>query len=150
MNGPTPRRRVDVALVQQFIKYGLVGVSNTAITYAVYAVAVLGLGLAYELSVVIGWLVGGLNSYLLNRHWTFRAGDLAHSRLGKRFAVVQAGAIAANVGLLYVLVHSGHMDKLVGQAIVQVPIVLITFFINRSWTFHRPISEPLASPSAPR
>jgi putative flippase GtrA len=144
-----PPRRIDVVSFLQFVKYGVVGASNTAITLIVYTVGV-ELGLTYELALVAGYILGGLNSYLLNRHWTFRAADIAHSRAGGRFALVQGVAIVVNAGLLYVLVHHLHVAKIPGQLILTVPVVLITFFINRKWTFGRPAGEPLASRSAVR
>jgi putative flippase GtrA len=142
-----PPRRIDVASVVQFVKYGVVGASNTAITLIVYTVGV-ELGAPYELALVLGYVVGSLNSYLLNRHWTFRAGDMAHARTGGRFALVQACAIALNAALLYVFVHDLHIAKIPSQVILTVPVVLITFFINRRWTFGRPADESLGGQSA--
>ncbi len=145
MDAAPPRRRVDAAFVRQFIKYGIVGASNTAITFVIYTVGV-EIGVPYLLALLAGYLVGGLNSYLLNRHWTFEAGHLSHSSSGGRFAIVQGGAIGANLVLLYVLVHQLHVAKIGGQAILTVPVVVITFFINRTWTFAGEASGSVASP----
>ena len=54
---------------------------------------------------------------------------------GTRFAVVQVAAILVNELLLYVLVHDSHVEKIAAQAILTVPVVVVTFFINRVWTF---------------
>ncbi|MGD0197140.1 MAG: GtrA family protein [Solirubrobacteraceae bacterium] len=135
MSDARKRRRLEPADVVQFVKYGLVGASNTLITLATYALCVKLLGVPYLVSLPIGYALGGLNSYLLNRHWTFQAAHLSHAHSGTRFAVVQVGAILANEGLLYVLVHDAHVGKIAAQAILTVPVVLVTFFINRVWTF---------------
>ena len=83
----------------------------------------------------LGYFAGSLNSYVLNRHWTFRARDLAHTTAGPRFAIVQVFAIAANVGLLYLFVHDLGVHKILAQAILTVPVLAVTFFVNRAWSF---------------
>jgi len=147
---PAPHRRsFDAALVRQFVKYGVVGASNTALTVAAYSVGVW-IGVPYLVALLVGYIPGGLNSYLLNRHWTFRAGHLSHAHSGTRFPIVQVGAILANELALYVLVHDAHVEKIAAQAILTVPVVVVTFFINRVWTFggEGPIRElPGQSPS---
>ena len=149
MSDAPQRRRLEPADVVQFVKYGLVGASNTLITFVTYTVCVW-IGVPYLAALLIGYAPGALNSYLLNRHWTFQAGHLSHARSGTRFVVVQGGAILANLALLYVLVHDAHVQKIAAQAILTVPVVVITFFINRVWTFggEKPVREaPGQSPS---
>ena len=145
----SPRRALRRLLDLEFIKYGLVGASNTLITYASYSLLVW-LGVPYLIALLLGYVPGALNSYLLNRHWTFDAGHLSHGHSGTRFAIVQAGAIAANFGLLYLFVHDLHVGKYLSQAILTVPVVLATFFVNRAWTFDDRASDRLARQSAGR
>ena len=134
MQLPAAVQRFDAPVVRHFIKYGIVGAWNTVLTLVVYTLLVK-LGVEYLAALLIGYLIGAINSYLLNRHWTFRAGHVAHSTAGTRFAIVQGCAIAANEGLLYVFVHHLHIDKIVAQVILTVPVLLVTFFINRAWSF---------------
>jgi putative flippase GtrA len=149
MEPAPPRRSFDAALVWQFVKYGVVGASNTAITTVTYSLGVW-IGIPYLVALVVGYIPGTLNSYLLNRHWTFDAGHLSHAHAGTRFAIVQVCAILANLGLLYVLVHKLHVEKIPAQLILTVPVVTVTFFINRTWTFGRGTGEPIASPPVAR
>ena len=130
--------------VRQFVKYGVVGASNTVLTFIAYTVLVT-LGVDYLLAVVLGYCVGSLNSYVLNRHWTFQARDIAHTTAGTRFAIVQAFAIGANVVLLYLFVHRLGVAKIPAQAILTVPLLAVTFFVNRWWSFARPREQPPAA-----
>jgi putative flippase GtrA len=145
MDDDLPQRRLDAEFIRHFFKYGVVGAGNTALTLIIYTVGVK-LGVPYLLALLAGYLTGGLNSYLLNRHWTFDAGHISHSRSGGRFALVQGCAIATNLILLYVLVHHLHVEKILGQVILSLPVVSVTFFVNRRWTF-KGHTEPLTGPS---
>ena len=132
-----PTGRLELPAVRQFVKYGLVGASNTIVNFVVYSIGVT-IGIHYLIALVLGYAVGALNSYLLNRHWTFRAGHIAHTTAGTRFALVTSAAIALNVALLYVLVHHAGIAKTPAQAILVLPILAVTFPINRWWSFAHP------------
>ena len=134
-------------ILRQFVKYGVVGASNTVLTFVTYTVLEK-LGVNYLIALPLGYGVGSLNSYILNRHWTFQARDIAHTTAGTRFAIVQAFAIAANVLLLYVFVHHLGIAKIPAQAILTLPILAITFFANRWWSFARPREQEAPRPPA--
>jgi putative flippase GtrA len=132
-----PTGRLELPAVRQFVKYGVVGASNTLVNFAVYSIGVT-IGIHYLIALVLGYAVGALNSYILNRHWTFQAGHIAHTTAGTRFALVTGAAIAVNVGLLYLFVHHLGISKIPAQAILTVPLLAVTFPINRWWSFAHP------------
>lgn len=55
----------------QFLKFSLVGVSNTIISYAIYAGCIF-IGLHYVLANVIAFLISVLNSYYWNNRYVFK------------------------------------------------------------------------------
>lgn len=59
--------------IRQFIKFGLVGVLNTIITLSIIFVFMKLLNVSYILSNVIGYLFGFVNSFMLNKIWTFKS-----------------------------------------------------------------------------
>jgi putative flippase GtrA len=126
--------RLSAPLLAQFVKFGIVGVSNTLIAFAIYTVLVKVFGVWYLAASAVGFAVGAVNGYLLNRRWTFRehAGD---ALTPVRWFVVQGCGLLANLGLVYLFVGVGGLDKLVGQAIATAIVVVLTFFANRAWTF---------------
>src|SRR5947209_7978835 len=119
-------RRLHVpVVVAQFIKFGIVGVSNTLITFAVYTLLLKVFGVWYLAASAVGFVVGATNGFLLNRRWTF-AGHVGDSFTPVRWAVVQTGGLAINEGLLYVFVHDASLDKLLSQAFATVVVTITT------------------------
>ncbi len=131
------RLHVPVVLVQ-FIKFGIVGVSNTLLTFLVYTLLLKAFGVWYIAASAIGFTIGAVNGFLLNRRWTF-AGHVGDALTPVRWAIVQGGGLGINLGLLYVLVHDARIDKLLSQALATVVVTITTFLVNRAWTFrHQP------------
>jgi putative flippase GtrA len=125
-----PRMLVAV----QFVKFGIVGVSNTLLTLAVYTVLLKVLGVWYLAASAIGFVAGAINGFLLNRRWTFRE-HVGDALTPVRWGVVQTCGLGLNEGLLYVLVHDAQLDKLVAQVCATAVVTVSTFFANRAWTF---------------
>jgi putative flippase GtrA len=129
-------------LAAQFVKFGIVGVSNTLITFAVYTVLLKVFGVWYLAASAIGFVVGATNGFLWNRRWTFRE-HVGDALTPVRWFVVQGCGLALNLGLVYVFVHDAALDKLVGQACATAVVTVLTFFANRAWTFRmQPAVDP--------
>lgn len=56
----------------QLLKYGIIGISNTLITLAVFYVVNTLLGYGYALANTLGYVLGVVNSFVWNRTWVFR------------------------------------------------------------------------------
>jgi putative flippase GtrA len=127
-------RAIRAPVVVQFVKFGVVGVSNTLLTFAVYTLLLKAFGVWYLAASAIGFVLGAINGFLLNRRWTF-SGHVGDSLTPVRWGVVQGCGLALNEALLYVLVHHASLDKLLAQACATVAVTVSTFFVNRAWTF---------------
>ena len=135
MQGPvrfavSPFDRGEQARLVRFI---VVGASNTALTLSLYAIAV-ELGVWYPLAAFLGYAAGIVNGYTWNRIWTFRAGSF-HFREFSRYLLVQGGGLVANVLGVVLAVETLGMGKVTAQIVTLVSIVLVTYSINRWWTF---------------
>jgi putative flippase GtrA len=136
-------------IVEQFLKFGIVGVSNTLLTFVVFTILVKVVGLWYVAASAVGFVVGACNGFLLNRSWTFR-GHSGGSSAVLRWTVVQGCGLLADLGLIYLFVTGAGLPKLVGQAFAIVLVVGATFFVNRTWTFRMHLSEQPASAAPTR
>ena len=136
--------RLRSPLVVQFVKFGIVGVSNTLLTFAVYGLLLRGFGVWYLAASAVGFVVGATNGFLLNRRWTFRD-HVGDSLTPVRWAIVQGCGLGINEGLLLLFVSEAHLDKLLGQAFATAVVTITTFFANRAWTFRMHHAEaPMA------
>jgi putative flippase GtrA len=133
-------RHARAAVLAQFVKFGIVGVSNTLLTLVVYTVLLKVLGVLYLAASAIGFIVGAINGFLLNRRWTFRE-HVGDSLTPVRWGVVQTCGLGVDEVLLYVFVHDAHLDKLIAQVCATAVVTVSTFFANRAWTFrvHAPV-----------
>jgi len=129
-----PEHRPGRQVLVQFIKFGIVGVSNTLLTFAIYTLLLKAFGVWYLAASAIGFAVGATNGFLLNRRWTFRE-HIGDALTPVRWAVVQTCGLGVNEGLLYVFVHDAAVDKLLAQAFATIVVTVSTFFANRAWTF---------------
>jgi putative flippase GtrA len=132
-----PSRR----LIVQFVKFGIVGVSNTLINFAVYALLLKVFDVWYLAAAAIGFGVGAVNGFLLNRRWTFE-GHVGDSFTPVRWAIVQTCGLGLNELLLFIWVGVVGVDKILGQALAIVVVTTVTFLANRAWTFR--MSAPVA------
>src|SRR3984957_3346798 len=132
--GENAPRILRMPLLLQFVKFGIVGVSNTLIAFAVYTLLLKVFGVWYVAASGIGFALGAVNGFLWNRAWTFK-GHVGDALTPVRWFVVQGCGLLLDLALVYALVDGAHLDKLVGQALTTLVVTVITFFVNRAWTF---------------
>ncbi len=144
--GDGAARILRMPLVLQFVKFGVVGVSNTLIFFLVYTLLLKVFGVWYVAASGIGFAVGAINGFLWNRAWTFR-GHVGDALTPVRWFVVQTSGLLANLGLVYLFVDGIGLDELVGQAVTIVIVTVVTFLANRAWTFRGHTPAALAETS---
>ena len=137
MSATVARRPRVPPVVLQLARFGLVGSINTALTLATYAVMV-ALGAPVPLAAAVGWGVGGVNGYLLNRAWTFR-GAARGAVPAARYVAVQLMGSALNAALVAIAVGHEHLPRLAGEIVVLPPVTLLTFVLCRGWVFARAV-----------
>jgi Gpi18-like mannosyltransferase/putative flippase GtrA len=123
------------AVGPQLARFATVGVTNTLLSYAVYAL-LLAVALPYPLAGAVGFAAGAVNGYVLNRRWTFGAPDSGRARA--RYLVVALGGLAATSFLLALLVSTGGLGRLPAYALTIPLVTLGTFAAARVWTFALP------------
>ncbi len=108
--------------VGQFLKFGLVGVSNTLINYLVYVIFV-ALGAHYAVANTFGFLISVLNAYFWGSRFVFKEDKTKEKRvwwqvLLKTYASYALGFVLNTLLLAFWidLVHVGQYFGFVGSA----------------------------------
>lgn len=127
-------------LLVQFIKFGLVGVTNTAVSYGIYAL-ILWLGGHYLLASVVSFVVSVAWSFLLNNRFVFQreAGEtrvwwkvLLKTYLSYGFT----GLLLANA-LLYLWIDVLGVNEYLAFFINLIITVPTNFLLNKLWAFRK-------------
>jgi putative flippase GtrA len=119
----------------QLVRFGVVGGIGFAVNLAVYAVCVRALGIDYHIAAVAAWVVAVLNNFVLNRHWTFDAGDGRARFQAVRFVVVSLVAFGFSLILLTLLVEAAGVPKVPAQALAVAASMPLNFLGNKLWSF---------------
>lgn len=118
------------AIVLKALTFGLVGVLNSAVDFAVFSLAYYYLGLPIIVANSMAWIVAVTVSYVMNSTITFAAEsgrELAFSRyIG--FAVSQFAGFLANTLTVWCLVELAHLPAWAGKLVA----ILVSFVVNFS------------------
>lgn len=118
----------------RFLKFLIVGIINTGITYIVY-VLLRFLDLVPELCNVIGYIVGVVNSFIWNKKWVFqaRSGNTINEFMSFIAVFVVCYAIQLYVfrTMLYVFFINEYLAQLIGMIVYTI----LNFSLNRIFSF---------------
>ena len=125
-------------LFNQFLKFGVIGLSNTAISYGIYSLLVY-LGLHYIIAGFISFFIGALNSFFWNNKYTFKKDTNQKRSILKSLAKTYisyafSGLVVANI-ITIILVEIFFISKYVAPLFVLVITVPLNFILNRQWAF---------------
>ncbi|MBA4686409.1 MAG: GtrA family protein [Candidatus Galacturonibacter soehngenii] len=122
----------------QFVKFGIVGLTNTFISYIVYLIGLL-FGLHYLVGSVLGFVVSVLNSFYWNNKYVFKETDGEKRSILKTLvktfmAYAFTGLVLANV-LLVIWVDVLRIPEVIAPIINLLITIPLNFVINKLWAF---------------
>lgn len=127
-------------LIIQFIKFGLVGVSNTFVSMAVYYLLLWINPDWYMLGSVLGTVLSILNAFIWNDLFVFTGNpkdikSVLH-RLGKTY-VSYGGTSLLSTVLLWLEVTVLHVSKVFAPIVNLLITIPLNYLLNRFWTFKK-------------
>ncbi len=131
--------------VNQLFRFGLVGVLNTLIDFAVFTLLIV-LSVHYVVAQPVAYLAGMANSYYMNRAFTFSArsrgeaapeptaprGDWARKL---RFLLWNLVMLGASIGLMALATEAAGFHEMVSKVLVTGVIVVLNFVGSKLWVF---------------
>ena len=125
-------------LLWQFFKFGLVGVSNTAVSMAVYYLFLWIDPDLYMLGSVLGTILSIFNAFIWNDLFVFTGNPKDFKsvmrRLGKTY-VSYGGTSLLSIILVWVEVNLLYVDKLYAPILNLFITIPLNYLINKFWTF---------------
>lgn len=121
--------------VQQFIGFGMVGITNTVISLLTYYILI-GVGFDYLLAYGLGFLISTVNSFYWNNKYVFQ--DRKEVSAGKAFlkSLLSYGiSFLLSIGLVVILVEYLHVSKILAPVLKIVLVLPVNFVLNKHWAF---------------
>lgn len=124
--------------ILQFVKFGVVGLSNTLISYVVYIILV-SFKWHYLLASLIGFLISVVNAFYWNNKYVFKAEEGEERTLWSSFvktftSYAGTGLILNNV-LLILWVDVLKLHEMLGPIINLFITIPLNFLLNKFWAF---------------
>lgn len=122
----------------QFVKFGIVGLTNNAISYVVYLVLIR-LGMHYTPANIIGFTVSVFNSYYWNNKYVFKdeGGRVWWKTFIKTYiSYAGTGIVLSNI-LLFIWIDFFGISAVVAPLINLIITVPINFIVNKFWAYKK-------------
>jgi len=125
-------------LARQFIKFGMVGVSNTVISIVVYN-GLLWISVHYIIAYTIAFLVSVVNAYIWNKKFVFKSRPAGRKRTFLKVFLSYGSTFLLGMGLLYVMVQHMGISKPLAQILLLIITIPVNFLLNKLWAFNEKI-----------
>ena len=124
------------AVWEQFIKFVLVGCSNTVVVLIVYYLVVWIAGTEYYLAgQTLGYFIGILNSYFWNSRYVFTQQKKKTGNSFVKMCLCYVLTYFIQIGLLYGMVDVMQMSELIAPVIAILITTPINFVLNKVFAF---------------
>lgn len=122
----------------QFVKFGIVGLSNTLIGYVVYTICVW-LGMHYLWANIVGFFVSVLNAFYWSDRFVFIKGGNEKRGLWTSFlktvlAYASTGILLNSI-LLWLFIDELNLSEYIAPLIILLITVPTNFILNKYWSF---------------
>ncbi len=125
-------------------RFALVGCTNTAIDFGVFTLLRAVFDLNYLLCQTAAYVAGILNSFILNKVWTFesKTSNLHTSLQLGRFIIVNIVSLLVSLLMLNLLSGQLHMNVYLAKVTVTVFTQVINYSGYQWWVFSPKIAKP--------
>jgi len=115
------------------VKFIITGGVNTAVSYLGFATFIW-LGLGYLSASSLGYFLGIINSYVMNKRWTFDVDTKSSINLVSQFIVINLLALSVNLCVMYYLVDGLGLNVYWAQAIA-ILFTMVISYVGYKWIF---------------
>jgi len=120
-------------VIIQFIKFGIIGFSNTIIGLGIYYF-LLWLGVNYLICNIIGWLISVLNAFYWNNRYVFKNKNCWIRSIFKTY-LSYGFSFLVGIFLLVIFVEFLSITKTIAPILTLFVTVPLNFLLNKFWAF---------------
>ena len=122
-------------LKNSFVRFCIVGGINTAIDLAVFSLLFYGLDFPLLAANAIGFSAAVINSYLLNKFWTF--GDASSHSVVKIAGFVLISTVGLAISSMVIWLLAGHIGPLLAKIAAIAMTIIWNYTASRMLVFRR-------------
>lgn len=127
-------------IAEQFVKFGLVGVMNTAISTGIYFIFIFFDEKLYLVGHIVGFLVSVLNAYYFNSKFVFKT-DIAsfkgHLKALLKTYVSYGFTFLLSTALLWIFVDKCEISPKIAPFLNLAVTTPLNFLMNKFWSFRK-------------
>lgn len=124
-----------LSLVWQFIKFGMIGASNTIVSTSIYYLFIWMDPKLYFVGNVVGWGVSVFNSFYWNNRFVFTKSEFSWGQKLLRTYLAYGGSFIVGSITLVVLVSVLGVSEWLAPWINIVITIPLNFVLNKFWAF---------------
>ncbi|WCK54557.1 GtrA family protein [Aneurinibacillus sp. Ricciae_BoGa-3] len=118
------------------LRFCVVGLLNTAVDFAVFFVLSLAM-IPYLLAQPVSYSAGVINSYFLNRRWTFQVKQKPDRLEIFKFIFVNGVSLVVSSSILFITRDIGQINILFSKIAACVGGVAVNYIGSRLWVFNK-------------
>ncbi len=131
------KKYMNVHELLRLFRFGATGVLNTAVDYGTFFVLAQLCGVNIYLSQFLSYSIATLNSYFVNKKWTFQREGMFATREFVKFLAVNLVSLGASLLLMYLLHDLLGIHKMLAKVLTAFVTIPINFLGNRFWVFDK-------------
>lgn len=124
---------------KEFFRYCITGLASNGVLYAIY-IALTTVGIGPKTSMSLVFLLGILQTFVVNRNWSFQHHGKASTSLAK-YATVYISAYLINLAALWIAVDKLGFPHEIVQLFMIFACAVYIFLMLRFWVFRKSASD---------
>jgi len=127
--------RLNANINREAIRFIIVGLGSNAVLYLLYLLFTAA-GSGHKTAMTILFVIGTIQTFIINKHWTFGYKDFEKSIFAK-YVMIYGGAYLINLVALMLFVDYLRFPHEIVQGIMILLIAPLLFMLQRYWVFRK-------------
>jgi len=117
--------KINQKILQEFSKFIVVGVINTACNYGLFILLLAGFKVNYLISGALGFSFGAIIGFTLNRKWTFKS-DICYKKGIIKYLSIQIFCLGLHLATQIIVTNIFNIP----ESLSQLAGIVVTTFVN--------------------